>query len=230
MTPDLASLLVCATGQTLVEVGFVDHGVVVHGCGLDEISPLGASTIMEIKNVAAPGAPKKYDTKMCVDTCPSVLGLSFQVLSRRALFCASLFFPRSRWCSFNFDPLSIGIPRCAIADLKGGGPEENAQALRDVLMGGEFSNAKRVRLSLSLARSHCSASVRYFSPRRGYAGFYPAQRRLWGVRVRPGGEHRRRRGAGAQGPVFWRGHPNPRQMDRHHPKNQRQVSQSRIFL
>jgi len=42
----------------------VDHGVVVHGCGLDEVSPLGASTIMEIKNIAPAGAPKKYETKI----------------------------------------------------------------------------------------------------------------------------------------------------------------------
>ena len=31
----------------------------------------------------------------------------------------------------------------------GGGPEENAQALRDVLMGGEFSNAKRDSILLN---------------------------------------------------------------------------------
>ena len=44
---------------------------------------------------------------------------------------------------FEFDPLSINVPRCVIEDLKGGGPEENAQALRDVLAGGEYTNAKR---------------------------------------------------------------------------------------
>ncbi len=37
--------------NTLMEVGSVDHGVVVHGCGLDEISPLGSSTIVEIKAI-----------------------------------------------------------------------------------------------------------------------------------------------------------------------------------
>ena len=55
--------LVELMAQTLIEVGSVDHGVVVHGCGLDEISPLGASTIVEIKNVAPEGEPKKYEMK-----------------------------------------------------------------------------------------------------------------------------------------------------------------------
>lgn len=43
--------LVDLMANTLMEVGIVDHGVVVHGCGLDEISPLGSSTIFEIKSV-----------------------------------------------------------------------------------------------------------------------------------------------------------------------------------
>lgn len=33
----------------LKEVGRVDHAVVIHGCGLDEISPLGPSTIVEVR-------------------------------------------------------------------------------------------------------------------------------------------------------------------------------------
>ena len=49
--------------NTLMEVGYIDHGVVIHGCGLDEISPLGPSSIIEIKNTAAPGEPRKYDVK-----------------------------------------------------------------------------------------------------------------------------------------------------------------------
>ena len=79
----------------LLEIGEVEHGVVVHGCGLDEVSPLGlhnllfwiifisfvtsfilitfntivytlfsgASTVFELKNIAAPGQPKQYETK-----------------------------------------------------------------------------------------------------------------------------------------------------------------------
>jgi anthranilate phosphoribosyltransferase len=55
--------LVELIAETLIELAHIEHGVVIHGCGLDEISPLGASTVYEIKNVAAPGETKKYVTK-----------------------------------------------------------------------------------------------------------------------------------------------------------------------
>ncbi|KAL3796400.1 hypothetical protein HJC23_004197 [Cyclotella cryptica] len=48
--------------ETLKEVGRVDHAVVIHGVGLDEISPLGPATIVEIKNTAPPGETKSYTT------------------------------------------------------------------------------------------------------------------------------------------------------------------------
>lgn len=35
----------------------------MHGAGLDEISPLGPSKVLEIRNTAAAGEPKQYDTK-----------------------------------------------------------------------------------------------------------------------------------------------------------------------
>ena len=41
--------LVDLIANTLIELGHIKHGVVVHGCGLDEVSPLGSSTIVEIK-------------------------------------------------------------------------------------------------------------------------------------------------------------------------------------
>lgn len=49
--------------ETLKEVGRVDHAVVIHGVGLDEISPLGPATIVEIKNTAPPGEAKSYTTR-----------------------------------------------------------------------------------------------------------------------------------------------------------------------
>lgn len=96
-------------------VGRVDHAVVIHGVGLDEISPMGPATILEIKNVAEEGAAEKeYETK-----------------------------------KYSFDPLDIDIPRCKVEDLRGGGPVENAEEFKKVLLGGEHTNAKRDSIVLN---------------------------------------------------------------------------------
>jgi len=98
----------------LQEVGRVDHAVIIHGVGLDEISPMGPATIFEIKNTAPEGEPKVYSTK-----------------------------------KFEFDPLTVDIPRCKVEDLRGGGPEENAEEFRKVLLGGDHTNAKRDSIVLN---------------------------------------------------------------------------------
>jgi anthranilate phosphoribosyltransferase len=108
--PELMPLMAGA----LKQVGRVDHAVIIHGVGLDEISPLGPATILEIKNTAPPGQPRVYDTQQ-----------------------------------FEFDPLSIGIPRCDVIDLKGGGPEENAAKFKKVLEGGAHTDAKRDSIVLN---------------------------------------------------------------------------------
>ena len=45
----------------LKEVARIDHTVVIHGVGLDKISPPGPATLLEIKNVAPEGEPKVYE-------------------------------------------------------------------------------------------------------------------------------------------------------------------------
>jgi len=107
---DLLSLMAGA----LKQVGRIDHAVVIHGVGLDEISPMGPATIVEIKNVAPEGEEKIYEEK-----------------------------------TFTFDPLDVGIPRCKVEDLRGGGPVENAEEFRKVLLGGDESNAKRDSIVLN---------------------------------------------------------------------------------
>lgn len=97
------------------EVGIIEHVVIIHGVGLDEISPLGPATIYEIKNIAEFGQyPKIYQE-----------------------------------LQYEFDPLSIDIPRCQIEDLKGGNPKQNAIEFENVLNGGEYTNAKRNAIILN---------------------------------------------------------------------------------
>ena len=50
---------------------------------------------------------------------------------------------------FEFDPASIGIPRCELIDLKGGGPQENAEKFKAVLQGGKHTDAKRDSIVLN---------------------------------------------------------------------------------
>ena len=101
--------------ETLKEVGRVDHAVVIHGVGLDEISPMGPATIVEIKNTAPPGETRTYTTR-----------------------------------TFQFDPLSVNVPRCKVEDLKGGDPVQNAKEFEKVLTGGEYeTNAKKDAIVLN---------------------------------------------------------------------------------
>mmetsp|Transcript_36553 Transcript_36553/g.114533 ORF Transcript_36553/g.114533 Transcript_36553/m.114533 type:complete len:292 (-) Transcript_36553:91-966(-) len=66
--------LVPLMAESLMAVGNIDHGVVIHGVGLDEISPMGACTILEVKNTAPEGEPKVYETKK-YDLDPLDLGI-----------------------------------------------------------------------------------------------------------------------------------------------------------
>lgn len=109
---DPALLRLCA--DSLKEVALVEHVCIIHGVGLDEISPLGPATILEIKNIAPKGEPKQYEEK-----------------------------------TFSFDPLSVGMERCKVEDLRGGSPEENAKEFRRVLLGGTAHDAKRNSIILS---------------------------------------------------------------------------------
>jgi anthranilate phosphoribosyltransferase len=80
-------------GSALASLGVVEHALVVHCCGLDELAPLGEADAIEVRGSVA--------------------------------------------TRINIDTLAIAGPRCAISDLRGGSPEENAASIRDLLAGGD---------------------------------------------------------------------------------------------
>ena len=53
----------CQSWQVIAlkEVARIDHTVIIHGVGLDKISPPGPARLLEIKNVAPEGEPKVYE-------------------------------------------------------------------------------------------------------------------------------------------------------------------------
>jgi anthranilate phosphoribosyltransferase len=105
--------------RTLAEIGNVEHAVVIHGCGLDEISPLGPSRIVEIVRCRALSEEEEASSD-------GSHGKNAYVTKE-----------------YEFDPLSVGIPRCSLEDLKGGDPDENARRFVKVLEPGSHTDARR---------------------------------------------------------------------------------------
>ncbi|CAE7244846.1 hypothetical protein FNF29_06461 [Cafeteria roenbergensis] len=92
--------------DALLSLGSVEHALVVHCCGLDELAPIGVADAIEIAD-----------------------GKAVQT---------------------SIDTVAIAGPACGIADLKGGGPQHNADAITELLEGGEAAANSAVGRTVAL--------------------------------------------------------------------------------
>jgi anthranilate phosphoribosyltransferase len=95
-----------------------ERALIVHCCGMDELSPVGAADAVEVVcgGGGGGGGGRAREEEEGPDDG------SARTTSMTAL---------------RIDPLDFGVPRCTVADLRGGSPEENAGILRRVLGGGQ---------------------------------------------------------------------------------------------
>ncbi|KAJ8609242.1 hypothetical protein CTAYLR_008055 [Chrysophaeum taylorii] len=116
--------LVDLLAGALEKIGVVDHAVVIHGVGLDEISPLGPCTVLELK---------KNKNRAGSSSSSSSSSSSYE---------------KTKW---TLEPLDFGIPRCTLEDLKGGDADLNARALRECLAASDATDARRDAIALNAA-------------------------------------------------------------------------------
>lgn len=99
-------------------MGTVEVALIIHGAGLDEISPLGRSKIIEVRNtnVNSPGEGEEQARHRQADRQTHGRGV------RRVRAWCLLSGPKKYEKKvYELDPESLGVPTCTIEDLKGGG-------------------------------------------------------------------------------------------------------------
>lgn len=156
--PELMPLMAGA----LEQVARVEHAVIIHGVGLDEISPLGPATILEVCMTGSGGMD--VNKANLLSSCQMLVvchSISASLSIIHSLTPSIAHFLQIKNVSppgepkvyesktFEFDPSSIGIPKCDLIDLKGGGPKENAEKFLAVLQGGSHTDAKRDSIVLN---------------------------------------------------------------------------------
>jgi anthranilate phosphoribosyltransferase len=113
--------LLAVYAEALVDLGAAEHALIVHCCGMDELTPVGPAEVAEVRRRRETESPGPAGTGATLHSG------SAQSTGGGGAYDVSF---------YTVDPADWGVPRCSIADLAGGSPAENAAALRAVLAGG----------------------------------------------------------------------------------------------
>lgn len=131
--------------DTLLQLG-VEHALIVHCCGMDELAPVGPTQCVEVRGRPAAAAADDAGGGAAA-TAASHAGSTGDTSIVR---------------EFTIDPSTWAtpVPRCTIDDLRGGDPLENAELMKLLLAGGE-PVGRHVHLANTIALNAGAALYTY---------------------------------------------------------------------